>query len=195
MTTLHQRLTLFYVLLLFPSLTATGQDVSSLTFSREAAIESAVRNNPELSVAALEIERAKLRLRWAGRFENPELELSSSTDQFGLNEDEGSIEIAFSQRFPVTSRLRDEKIVRKHDVELAEIEFQVRQRQLAYEVDKAALTLLATERKALLQSQLIELNKGIVTFMANRVELGEMSPLDVTQASLNGQLLDQELGL
>ncbi|MEZ5325890.1 MAG: TolC family protein [Verrucomicrobiales bacterium] len=194
MTTLHQRLTLFYVLLLLLRLTATGQDDSSLTFSREAAIESAVRNNPELSVAALEIERAKSRLRWAGRLENPELELSSSTDQFGLNEDEGSFEIAFSQRFPVTSRLRDEKTVRKHDVDLAEIEFQVRQRQLAYEVDKAALTLLATERKALLQSQLIELNKGIVTFMANRVELGEMSPLDVTQASLNGQLLDQELG-
>ncbi len=194
MTTIHRRLTLTYLLFLLLRLTATGQDESILTFSREAAIESAVRNNPELSVAALEIERAKSRLRWAGRLENPELELSSSTDQFGLNEDEGEIEIAFSQRFPVTSRLRDEKTARKHDVELAEIEFAIRQRQLAYEVDKAALMLLAAERKVQLQSKLIELNREIVTFMTSRVKLGEISALDATQASLNGQLLDQELG-
>ena len=93
--------------------------------SRDKAIGSALRNNLELKVAALEIDRAKSRLRWSGRLDNPEIELSTSTDAIGLNEDEGELELAFSQRFPVTSRLRDEKVVRQRDVELAEIEFRI----------------------------------------------------------------------
>jgi len=163
--------------------------------TRDAAIRSAVLNNPELSVASLEIERAKSRLRWAGRLDNPELELSTSTDQFGSNEDEGGLEIAFSQRFPVTSRLRDEKIVRRHDVELAEIEFGVRQRQLAYEVDKAWIALQTAQRTQALQSEQLELSKQITAFLTERAKLGEVSALDATQASLNAQLLDQEVGI
>jgi cobalt-zinc-cadmium efflux system outer membrane protein len=178
-------------LLIFSVVSAIAND----GLTRESAIRTAVLNNRELSVASLEIERAKSRLRWAGRLDNPELELSSSTDQFGLNEDEGTFEIAFSQRFPVTSRLRDEKIVRRHDVELAEIEFGVRQRQLAYEVDKAWIALKSAQRTEALQGEQLTLSNQITEFLEDRAKVGEVSSLDAAQASLNGQMLKQELGL
>ena len=85
-------------------LPVAGEDAPTTALTREGAVRRAVINNPELGVAMMEIARAKSRLRWAGRLDNPELELSSSTDQLGLNEDEGTFEIAFSQRFAESSR-------------------------------------------------------------------------------------------
>ena len=173
---------------------AFGQDKSELVFSRNSAIRTAVSNNRELAVAVLEIDRAESRLRWSGRLPNPEIELSTSTDQFGLNEDEGALEIAFSQRFPITSRLKKEKIVRERDVELARLELQIRQRQLAYEADKGWIELRSAERLKSLQSELLAINETVSKFLAERAKLGEVSPLDVAQASLNGKLLEQEVG-
>jgi len=195
MQPLNQALALCIVLSAALLVRATGEDAPTTALTREGAIRRAVVDNPELAVAVMEIARAKSRLRWAGRLENPELELSSSTDQLGLNEDEGTFEIAFSQRFPITSRLKDEKVVRKHDVELAEIEFQVRQRQLAYEVDKAWIELKTVQRSEVRQKDLLKLNREISTFLEGRAKVGEASPLDATQAALNGKLLEQELGV
>lgn len=181
--------------LTFP-LSAPGQGTPvAKSVTREGAISTALRSNLELKVAALEIDRAKSRLRWSGRLDNPEIELSTSTDAIGLNDKEGDLELAFSQRFPVTSRLRDEKVVRQRDVELAEIEFRIRQRQLAYEVDKAWVALRASTRSERATSRLLTLNKEISEFLSGRAKVGEASPLDVVQASLNGKLLEQELGL
>lgn len=168
---------------------------SAADLTRDGAIESALRSNLELKVAAVEIDRAKSRLRWSGRLSNPEIELSTSSDLIGLNDDEGEFELAFSQRFPVTSRLRDEQEVKQRDVELAEIEYRIRQRQLAFEVDRAWLALRAARRTEAATSRLLDVNKEISEFLAGRAEVGEASSLDVVQASLNGKLLEQELGL
>ncbi len=175
-------------------LPATAQN-SSAALTRDGAIRTALLNNLELKVADLEIDRARSRLRWAGRLSNPDLELSGSTDQYGLDDDESGFEIAFSQRFPITSRLRKEKIVRQHDVELAEIEFQIRQRQLAFEVDKLWIELRALTRTVTTTSRLSELNREISAFLSRSAKVGEASPLEAVQASLNGKLLEQELSL
>jgi cobalt-zinc-cadmium efflux system outer membrane protein len=169
--------------------------VPAAGLSRDAAIEKALSSNLELKVAAIEIERAKSRLRWAGRLSNPEIELSHSNDLIGQNDNEGELELAFSQRFPVTSRLDDEKEVLRRDVELAEIEFRIRQRQLAFEVDKAWLELRAAQKSEIATAGLITVNQEVSKFLAGRAEVGEASSLDVVQASLNGKLLEQELGI
>ena len=168
---------------------------SAESFTRDGAIATAVKNNHELAVASLAIDRAQSRLRWAGRLSNPEIEISASTDQFGPDDDEGGFEIAFAQRFPVTARLKNEKIVRRQDVELASIEFQSRQRQLAFEVDKAWIALYDAQRAKELQTRLLDLNDEISSFMSERAPLGEVSSLDAAQASLNGKLLEQQVGI
>ncbi|MBP6784982.1 MAG: hypothetical protein KA152_14400, partial [Verrucomicrobiales bacterium] len=83
-----------------------GDDTGSL--SRDKVIALALGNNRELKIAALEINRATSRVQWSGRLENPELELSARDDGVGLDEGEGNYEIAFSQRFPLTAKLKKE---------------------------------------------------------------------------------------
>ena len=99
--------------------------------TRDEAIRMAFANHPDLKVAAIQIDRAASRLRWSGRLENPELELSVSDDGVGLDEGEGNYSVAFAQRFPLTARLRNEKGLRRHQVILAEAEIAERRRELA----------------------------------------------------------------
>src|SRR5690606_6186604 len=126
---------------------------------REKAITLAFANKRELKIAALEIKRAASRVRWAGRLENPELELSASDDGVGLDEGEGNYEIAFSQRFPLTSKLKKEKSLRTWQVVLAEAEIAERRRELAGEVDRAIIELLATREKIRIGREGVALNK------------------------------------
>lgn len=158
------------------------------------AIAIALKNNPDLKVAELEIARAKSRARWSGRLDNPELEVTAADDAIGLGDDERSLEVAFSQSFPLTSRLRDETSVRRAQVLLAEAEIAERRRQLAYQVDQASTMLMVSRAKLSVSQKLVQLNTEIVDFMRPLVEKGEASPLDVTQVELTNRSLQQNIG-
>ena len=123
---------------------STTNGAEPLVVTRVGAVETAFANNRELRIAELETDRAKATLRWAGRLDNPEFELNYSDDGVGLDENEGVLEVAFSQRFPITSRLKDEKRLRGFQVVLAEAEIAERRRELAGEVDLAVVELMAT---------------------------------------------------
>jgi len=163
------------------------------SLSRDEAIRLAFRNNRPLKVVTLEIARAKAKLRWSGRLDNPQLELSASGDRIGLDEDEKAYEVAISQSFPLTSRLRDEKNLRRFQVILAEAEIAERRRQLASEVDLALIELLTLREKVELQAGLVQLNNDIVGFLREKAKLGEASILDVTQATIAGRTLNQQV--
>ncbi len=167
----------------------------TVALSRDKAISLAFANHRELRIASLEIKRAASRVQWAGRLDNPELELSASGDGVGLDEGEGNYEVAFSQRFPLTSKLKKEKGLRRWQVILAEAEVVERRRELAGEVDRAVVELLVTREKIRLAREGVTLNKEIVLFLEERAKLGEASKLDVMQATLNGRTLEQEFKL
>lgn len=169
-----------------------GAEESEL-LSTGQAIRLAFEKNRELRIADLEIERAAIRLRWSGRLSNPELEISALGDGIGRNEGESGYEVAFSQSFPLTSRLRDEKNLRQSQVLLAEAEIAERRRQLAAKIDHAIIELLNTRRKSELQGGLDELNSEITTFLKDRAEVGEASPLEAIQSELNGRMLKQSI--
>lgn len=166
-----------------------------VALTRNKAISLAFANNRDLKIATLEIERAKTRVRWSGRLDNPELELSVNDDGVGLNEGEGNYEVAFSQRFPLTAKLKRETGLRKYQVILAEAEIAERRRELAGEVDRAIVELLSTREKIRLGRESGALNKEILTFLEDKAKLGEVSKLDVIQANLNGRTLAQEVDL
>lgn len=162
-----------------------------MSVSRDEAIQTAYRNNREFAVAALEVKRAAARLRWSGRLDNPELEFSIDDDGVGSNEGEGNYEVALSQRFPLTSKLKREKDLRRYQVLLAEAEIAERRRELAHEVDEAIVEILATRESIRLQKRLVGLNREIVDFLRSQAREGLISGLEVTQASLNGRSLEQ----
>lgn len=186
-------LTVLLAAFLGVSLAVGSSPENAVAWSRERLILRAWEQHPQLAVARLAIERAKIRLRWAGRWANPELEIAGSTDQLGDNHNEGTLEIAFSQRFPLTSRLSREREVRRIDVELAEMEYSNRLRQFAYEVDRARVEWLAARREVDLRMGMLALNEEISAFLVRQVELGEASTLDLTQVQLKGKLIEQEL--
>ena len=161
------------------------------SLSRNEAIALALANNRELSIATLEIERAASSFRWAGRLDNPELEVSRAGDGIGLDDGESTYEVAFSQRFPITSRLKKEKGLKKYEVLLAEAEIAERRREIAGEVDQAIVDLLATREQIRLEHKLLELNREIVDFLKQQQKRGEVSSLDVMQATLTGRKLEQ----
>lgn len=167
----------------------------AVTLSREKAIALAFANQRDLKVAALEINRAASRVQWAGRLENPELELGASGDGVGLDEGERTYEVAFSQRFPLTSKLKKEKGLRTWQVVLAEAEVVEQRRQLAGEIDRAVVELLATREKIRLGREGAALNKEIIQSLEGKVTLGEASKLDLMQANLSGRTLDQSVKL
>jgi len=167
----------------------------TVALSRDKAISLAFANNRELRIASLEIKRAASRVQWSGRLDNPELELSASDDGVGLDEGEGIYEVAFSQRFPLTSKLKKDKGLRRWQVILAEAEVVERRRELAGAVDMALVGLLATREKIRLGREGVALNKEIVRFLEEKAKLGEVSKLDVMQTTLGGRTLEQEVKL
>lgn len=161
--------------------------------SRTSGIKLAFRNNRELAIAELAVARAKADARWAGRLDNPELELGISDDGVGRDENEGAFELAFAQRFPITSRLKDEKRLRAQQILLAEAEIAERRRELAGDVDLALIELLATRGLLERQRELFVLNGKIVAFLDEQAAQGLVSKLDATQAKLTGRSLKQRI--
>ncbi len=180
----------FCLIVTFCFLNTTGRPAEGASvLSLDQVIRKALANNRNLRIAALEIERTKSRHRWSGRLSNPQLQVAGSSDFAGLDEDEAVFEIAFSQQFPLTSRLRDERAVRRVQVILAETELAENRRLLGYETHKLAVEFLAAKTTKAAQNRLIQLNKEIVDFLQKQVGVGEASRLDVTQTQLNGRAL------
>lgn len=187
MRRIHRQIQILSIALTASTL-AAGENVQ---ISRTSGIELAFQNNRELAIAELAVARAKADAHWAGRLDNPELELSISDDAVGLDENEGVFEVAFAQRFPLTSRLKDEKRLRAQQIILAEAEIAERRRELAGEVDLAVIELLATRGLLAKQRELLELNEEIAAFLKEQAAQGVVSKLDAAQAKLTGRSLGQ----
>lgn len=186
------RLVFGFVLLLGPHrANATAEHVE--INSPKQAVELAFKNDRTLQVALLEIERAESRLHWAGRLSNPELEIGFSNDSVGQDEGEESFEIAFSQAFPVTSRLRKEKSLRESQVQLAKAEFADLGRHTAIKVERALLQLSTSRHLIDQRRAIIKTNTKLITLLEGQMNRGEASQLDVNQAKVVGSNLEQVL--
>ena len=181
-----------FIIICFSDSVVQSANKGSSTLTLDQVIRKALANNRDLQIAALQIERTRSRHRWSGRLSNPELELTKSSDFIGLNDKELNFEVAFIQKFPLTSRLHDERTVRRIQVILAETELAENRRLLAYETHKLAVEYLAAKTTKAAQNRLIQLNKEIATFLQRQVDVGEASRLDVTQTQLNGRALVRE---
>lgn len=162
------------------------------SLTRDEAIQSAFSNNRDLAIATLEIKRALSKLKWSGRLDNPELEIEAASDEPGNNENEGSFTVGFTQSFPLTSRLKDERNLRHYQVILAEAEIAEHRRGLAGKVDAAIVELMTTREKIEVSNQLVALNKKMVDFLKEQAKQGVVSSLDVMQTTLSGRTLEQQ---
>ena len=161
--------------------------------SVDEAIRVAFKNNRDLKLANMEKMRAETRFRWAGRLDNPQLDISINDDFAGEEEGEGTYSIAFSQAFPLTSRLNDAKKLSEFKLTLAEVEIAESRRAVAKDVEQSIIRLAVSLHEQNQLDALIKLNQEIIDFLQLQVSRGESSALEVVQATINGNTIKQKV--
>jgi cobalt-zinc-cadmium efflux system outer membrane protein len=161
--------------------------------SLDEAIRVALTNNRDLKLASMEKQRAEVRFRWAGRLENPKLDISVNGDFVGEAEGEGTYSVAFSQAFPLTSRLNDAKKLSEFQLTMADAEIAESRRSVAMGVEQAIIQLAVSRHEQKQLDALIKLNQEIVDFLQLQVSRGESSALEVVQATINGNSIKQKV--
>ncbi len=172
--------------------TATCQQIPEGLLDVDTAILRAFEANKDLAIAELEIKRAKSRLRWSGRLSNPSLGISARSDHFGIDEGERAMEFSFTQRFPITSRLRIEKSLRNKQVILAEAETAEHRRNLAADIAGVILDLTATHYHEEHQREHAALKTSMSKNLRDLVDRGEASELELAQIQIEARHIQQK---
>ena len=156
-----------------------------------ASIGNRIRaQNPDLAAARLRIQEALGRMNQSGRLTNPEFDTSlEHNSRFR----EGRIEVGFSQRFPVTDRLRLEKAVSATELKASESEVREIERLLVGQAREAVVKILASRQRRDLLRQQSTLSKEFSDFLAESAAKGVGSPLDAGQAKLESASLSTEI--
>lgn len=146
--------------------------------------------NPDLAAARFRIAEAAGQLQQSGRLTNPTLNLQTT---HGLQVRERSLTVGFSQKFPVTDRLRLERALGETQLRQALAEVREVERQLIAEARQALVSYLAlSQRRRLLKAQ-IELSQEFSQSLEKLAEKGEVSVLDAGQARLLNMQIKTEL--
>ncbi|MFZ9935535.1 MAG: TolC family protein [Luteolibacter sp.] len=146
--------------------------------------------NPDLAAARLHIREAVGRMTQSGRLDNPELDVGL---EHNTRFREGRFEIGFSQRFPVTDRLRLEKEISLTELKAAEAEVREVERQLVAKASGLLVKVLATRQRRDLLREQGAVAKEFADFLGETAAKGEGSPIDAGQARIEAASLATEL--
>ncbi len=175
-----------FIFLLALTAFATAKEIR---LTPETASSYALTHNPSLAAARFRIEEARGRLQQSGRLSNPELEVDFTRNTVGR---EGSFGVGFTQRFPLTARLRYAKAVSRAELAAAEAEVRDAERKLVAEVSTAAVKLLALSGQRDLRSKQLGNSRELSGFLLKRVETGEAAAVDASQVELESRQIEIE---
>jgi len=162
------------------------------TITIEGAVREALANNPDLRAARYAIDMARGRLRQAGLWPNPDLELDGRDDFLFSAEGERGGSAGFAQRFPIARRLGRAKDVARVDIALAESEVHDAERILAGEVSRLVYRIVVLRDKAGAQDEVIRTAQSLAEAAQRRFEVAETSEVDVNLLRVEGGRLRQE---
>ena len=145
----------------------------------------AIKGNKELAAARFLVQEAEGRARGAGILANPELEAEVAAGQ----DFEGRVVAGIMQRFPLTGRLRLERKLSDLDVQMAGLEVREKEWQLTLAVRKAFYDLAAAHEALAISSRQAELAEAFAKTVAEGVDAGFRSKLDLQEAKLSASNL------
>jgi cobalt-zinc-cadmium efflux system outer membrane protein len=145
----------------------------------------AIKGNKELAAARFLVQEAEGRARGAGILANPELEAEVAAGQ----DFEGRIVAGIMQRFPLTGRLRLERKLSNLDIQMAGLEVREKEWQLTLAVRKAFYDLAAAREALAISSRQAELAEAFTKTVAEGVDAGFRSKLDLQEAKLSASNL------
>lgn len=167
-----------------------AQVAESMTIER--VVQEALANNPDLDAARHAIEMARGRLRQAGLWPNPEVEIDGRDDFLFSGEGERGGSAGFAQRFPVARRLGRAKDVARVDIALAEAELRDAERLLAGEVSRLGYRLVVLRRKEEVQDEVIRTAESLAKAAQRRFDVAETSEADVNLLRIEAGRLREE---
>ena len=153
----------------------------------EAVVRMALTNNLQLQAARFTIFEAQARASAAGRLSNPELESSFAPNISG---GERTFTIGFSQRLPVTSRLRIEKRISNLQLNLARAEIAEFERSLAFQVRTTAVALATIAAQQHLNEKQRLNSRALLDAVRRSVQSVEISAIDFAQLELEESRLN-----
>jgi cobalt-zinc-cadmium efflux system outer membrane protein len=139
----------------------------------ESLVQTSLANNRELQAARYAVWKAKGRLAQAGKWPNPELELSGLSDVVFRNEGAGAFTVGLAQTFPVTARLTLGREAARLEVLRALREIRNRERLLIAEVRATSIQILEAKARIQALQQLLTESEKTSALADQRLAAGQ----------------------
>ena len=161
--------------------------------SLESAVQTALSNNRELQAARFAVSKAQGRLAQAGKWPNPELELSGMSDVVFRNEGAGAFTVGLAQTFPLTARLSLTRESARVDVLRALREIRNRERLLIAEVRATSIEILESQARAKALEDLLAASQKTSSLAEERLAAGQGSLAEKSLSLVDQRRIANEL--
>jgi len=161
--------------------------------SLESAVQTALANNRDLQAAHYAVWKAKGRLAQAGKWPNPELELSGMSDVVFRNEGAGAFTVGLAQNFPLTARLSLAKESARVDVLRALREIRNSERLLIAEVRATSIEILESQARAKALENLLASAQKTSSLAEERLAAGQGSLAEKSLSLVDQRRIANEL--
>ena len=161
--------------------------------SLESTVQTALSNNRELQAARFAVSKAKGRLAQAGKWPNPELELSGMSDVVFRNEGAGAFTVGLAQTFPLTARLSLARESARVDVLRALREIRNRERLLIAEVRATSIDILESQALAKALEDLLAASQKTSSLAEERLAAGQGSLAEKSLSLVDQRRIANEL--
>jgi outer membrane protein, heavy metal efflux system len=161
--------------------------------SLESTIQTALANNRELQAARFAVSKAKGRLAQAGKWPNPELELSGMSEVVFRNEGAGAFTVGLAQTFPLTARLSLARESARVDVLRALREIRNRERLLIAEVRATSIEILESQARAKALEDLLAASQKTSSLAEERLAAGQGSLAEKSLSLVDQRRIANEL--
>ena len=185
-------MTLFRSLLARSLIFSASAQLAAEPLSLDQAIAHALAHNRELAANSLDAEAARGRVDQAGLRANPVLDAGVQSDLLTGNDGGRKLDLGVSQAIPLGNRLREAQAAAQVDVTAAGANLANRRRLLAGEITASYVEILALDRQITLRDRLLTVGTRLAELAGRRAQLGEVSSLEVTAATLEQAKLSQE---
>ena len=169
-----------------------GRPLAAAGYTLDEFMREALTRNHDLAAARAQVNVARGRLRQAGLWPNPRLELSNETNRPFASQGEYTRSVGITQDFPIAGRIGRAKDVARVDVTRALTEINEAERRLLADIATSFGDIVAVDQKIALRDRLIKIHGSLVTVSTQRQKAGEVSELDVNTATLELQRSRQE---
>lgn len=149
----------------------------------DGAVQSALMNNRDLRAARYAVDQARGRLLQAGRWANPEIEVSGMSDVAFGNKGEAAFSVGLYQTFPLTSRLALSRQIGRLDVERALREIRNHERLLIEQVQMQYIRVVGGQTKLALWKRIEKQQTEIAETVKTRLAAGQGSTAESALAA------------